>query len=197
MERDLEKDLIEIQSAIKSQEEKDNIFTMSVLQRCYKLVEELKYYKDLDEQRKMVKFPVAPSNIVYKISKTERLVCECVVTGLKSENGNKWMKLCENMNTNDNPIWVDEWYDACKIGKEIFLTREDAEKVLQCIALKPCPFCGGVASISVDPEPIKQEDEKIWAYSVVCDKCAASTGLCCSRKFAIDAWNKRFVESEE
>ena len=38
MERDIEKDLIEIECAIKSQKEKDNIFTMSVLQRCYNLV---------------------------------------------------------------------------------------------------------------------------------------------------------------
>lgn len=50
MERDLEKDLIEIECAIKSQLEKDNMFTVSVLQRCHKLVAELKNYRDLDEQ---------------------------------------------------------------------------------------------------------------------------------------------------
>jgi hypothetical protein len=46
VERDIEKDLIEIECAIKSQKEKDNIFTMSVLQRCHKLVSELKRYKE-------------------------------------------------------------------------------------------------------------------------------------------------------
>ena len=42
MKRDIEKDLIEIECAIKSQMEKDNMFTVSVLQRCHKLVSELK-----------------------------------------------------------------------------------------------------------------------------------------------------------
>lgn len=46
MERDIEKDLIEIECAIKGQEEKDNMFTVSVLQRCYKLVSELKKYRE-------------------------------------------------------------------------------------------------------------------------------------------------------
>lgn len=46
MERDIEKDLIEIECAIKSQEEKDNMFTVAVLQRCYKLVSELKRYRE-------------------------------------------------------------------------------------------------------------------------------------------------------
>lgn len=36
MHRDLEKDLIEIESAIKSNEERDNTFTVSVLQQAYK-----------------------------------------------------------------------------------------------------------------------------------------------------------------
>ena len=59
MERDIEKDLIEIECAIKSQKEKDNIFTMSVLQRCYKLVSQLKEYKDLEEQNRLLKLPCA------------------------------------------------------------------------------------------------------------------------------------------
>lgn len=57
MERDIEKDLIEIECAIKSQREKDNIFTMSVLQRCHKLVSQLKEYKGLEEQGKLLKLP--------------------------------------------------------------------------------------------------------------------------------------------
>ena len=50
MDRDIEKDLIEIECAIKSQEEKDNMFTVSVLQRCHKLVSELKEYRELKER---------------------------------------------------------------------------------------------------------------------------------------------------
>ncbi len=45
MERDIEKDLIEIEAAIRSQVEKDNTFTVSVLQRCHQLVSELARYK--------------------------------------------------------------------------------------------------------------------------------------------------------
>lgn len=44
--RDIEKDLIQIEGAIKSQEEKENMFTVAVLQRCYKLVLELKRYRE-------------------------------------------------------------------------------------------------------------------------------------------------------
>ncbi len=65
MERDIEKDLIEIECAIKSQKEKENIFTMSVLQRCYKLVSQLKEYKDLEEQNKLLKLPCAVGDTVY------------------------------------------------------------------------------------------------------------------------------------
>lgn len=38
MHRDLEKDLIEIEAAIKSNEERDNTFTVSVLQRAYERI---------------------------------------------------------------------------------------------------------------------------------------------------------------
>lgn len=72
MKRDIEKDLIEIECAIKSQKEKDNIFTMSVLQRCHKLVSELKDYKDLEEQGKLLKLPVAVGDTVYTLNSLPR-----------------------------------------------------------------------------------------------------------------------------
>lgn len=49
MERDIEKDLLEIEYAIKCHIERDNMFTVSVLQRCHKLVSQLKEYKDFEE----------------------------------------------------------------------------------------------------------------------------------------------------
>ena len=67
MERDIEKDLIEIKCAAKGQEERDNMFTFSVLQRCYKLVSELKKYKDLEEQGKLLKLPISPETVMYSI----------------------------------------------------------------------------------------------------------------------------------
>ena len=50
MEREIEEDLIVIECAIKNQIERHNIFTVSVLQRCHKLVTELKEYRDLKER---------------------------------------------------------------------------------------------------------------------------------------------------
>ena len=50
----LERYLVEIEGAIKSQMERDNMFTVSVLQDCYQMVDELKDYKDLEEQGKLL-----------------------------------------------------------------------------------------------------------------------------------------------
>ena len=49
MSRATEKDLIEIDCAIKSNEERDNAFTVSVLQRCRELVLKLIEYENLEE----------------------------------------------------------------------------------------------------------------------------------------------------
>lgn len=43
MHRDLEKDLIEIEAAIKSNEERDNTFTVSVLQQAYKRLKAIQW----------------------------------------------------------------------------------------------------------------------------------------------------------
>ena len=63
--------------------------------------------------------------------------------------------------------------------------------------LLPCPFCGGTSSKVFDPDGTEQTDGKKWAYTVVCDSCCASTGLCWSEQQSIEAWNNRFKKSEE
>lgn len=63
MKRDIEKDLMEIEQAAKEQEKRDNTFTLSVLQRCHKLVSELKEYKELEEQGKLLKIPCGKVNL--------------------------------------------------------------------------------------------------------------------------------------
>lgn len=45
----MERDLLEVEYLIKDHERRDNIHTMSVLQRCHKLVSELKEYRSLKE----------------------------------------------------------------------------------------------------------------------------------------------------
>lgn len=57
--------------------------------------------------------------------------------------------------------------------------------------LKPCPFCGGEASYSTDPEAVMDSVGRLWAYTVTCNKCAASSGLCFSIEQATKAWNRR------
>lgn len=57
--------------------------------------------------------------------------------------------------------------------------------------LRKCPFCGGGASKVFDPDGTEQSDGKKWSYTVVYDRCAASTGLCLSEEQSIKAWNRR------
>ena len=59
------------------------------------------------------------------------------------------------------------------------------------IRLKPCPFCGGRASINFDSEAIIDSKGRHWAYNVVCDKCCATSGLAYSIEMAIEIWNRR------
>lgn len=77
MERDIEKDLMEIEHLIKEHEKRDNTFTMSVLQRCYELVTELMEYRNLEEQGLLPQLPCSigsdvyfiPSKVVFELNK--------------------------------------------------------------------------------------------------------------------------------
>ena len=50
--------------------------------------------------------------------------------------------------------------------------------------LKPCPFCGGTATIL--------KIDNVW-YEVHCDNCPCNVGRCWfpKREEAIAAWNRR------
>jgi Lar family restriction alleviation protein len=50
------------------------------------------------------------------------------------------------------------------------------------IKLKPCPFCGGKASLT---------DIILGAISVTCVKCWARTVMMPTKAEAVNAWNKR------
>lgn len=134
VDRDIEKDLIEIECAIKSQKEKDNIFTMSVLQRCYKLVSQLKEYKDLEEQGKLLKLPCAVGDTVYVIlSKTNyklniinglgenNRVYEQVVNRIEISKTGYLLATCDGMASVVDAFYKKNW----------FLTREEAEAALK------------------------------------------------------------------
>lgn len=51
---DLEQVLEHIEYAIKEHERRDNMYTVSMLQTCHRLISELKVYKDLEEQGRLV-----------------------------------------------------------------------------------------------------------------------------------------------
>lgn len=59
------------------------------------------------------------------------------------------------------------------------------------IKLLPCPFCGGEGSISCDPEATKDSNGRLWAFTVVCNSCCATGGLCYSPEMATNSWNTR------
>lgn len=62
------------------------------------------------------------------------------------------------------------------------------------IKLKPCPFCGGEASYSFDPDGTVDTEGREWAYEVTCNNCCATTGICYSQRMAREAWNRRVGE---
>lgn len=107
MERDIEKDLLEIEYAIKCHIKRDNMFTVSVLQRCHKLVSQLKEYKDLEEQGKLLKLTCAVGTIVYE--------------PYQFMGEGAW----------EIDVHKIRLEDLEKIGKTVFLTREDAEAALK------------------------------------------------------------------
>lgn len=114
-EIDLEEDIIEIECAIKSQIECDNMFTVSILQKCLKMYDELKSYRDLEEQGKLLKLPVAVGDIVYVIELDE-----------------------ENFTAFHAPLRIAEYEFSLEMigmlelfGKCIFTTKEAAEAALK------------------------------------------------------------------
>lgn len=54
-----------------------------------------------------------------------------------------------------------------------------------------CPFCGGEASVSCDPDGTVDAMGRTWAYTVVCNKCCATSGLGFSQIMMIEKWNTR------
>lgn len=57
--------------------------------------------------------------------------------------------------------------------------------------LKPCPFCGGRAVITAEPEAVVDTEGRRWGYTVVCNRCCATSGLTYSPDKAREAWNRR------
>lgn len=62
---------------------------------------------------------------------------------------------------------------------------------MSSVNLKPCPHCGGNASMSIDPEATTDWMGRRWAFTVVCENCCATSGLHFSEENAAESWNRR------
>ena len=69
--------------------------------------------------------------------------------------------------------------------------RQAQEECTRKGILLPCPFCGGKASVSCDPDGAVDTMGRVWAYTVVCQKCCATSGLLFSQIMVIGKWNTR------
>jgi Lar family restriction alleviation protein len=58
-------------------------------------------------------------------------------------------------------------------------------------ALKPCPFCGGKATLTID-----DEYQVLYFFHVMCETCCAQSIGLQSKDEVIDSWNKRVGEYE-
>lgn len=71
--------------------------------------------------------------------------------------------------------------------------RQAQEECTRKGIMLACPFCGGKASVSCDPNGTVDAMERIWAYTVVCNRCCATSGLGFSQIMMIRKWNTRCV----
>lgn len=131
MERDIEKDLLEIECAIKEHEERDNTFTVSVLQRCHELVSELKKNRDLEEQGLLLKLPCKVGDTVYT---------NTIMLGWNLRKKDRPYKLkVVFIGTDGTKSFMNVAYknghmfqfDFSDIGKTVFLTQKEAEETLK------------------------------------------------------------------
>lgn len=129
MERDIEKDLIEIKAAIKENERKDNTFTVSVLQRCSELIQELKEYRDMEEQGKLLKLPCAVGDTVYEVQELRKRIQPYIIIAVHISNcGNLYgWELKDGKGVYSNVNGFSEY----ALGKSVFLTRKEAEAALK------------------------------------------------------------------
>lgn len=79
----------------------------------------------------------------------------------------------------DAPMWAE------------FLGEIREEQKRRKNKLKPCPFCGGDAEINVDHEGVEDTEKRHWAYTVVCNRCCATSGHTYLPEKAREAWNRR------
>lgn len=57
------------------------------------------------------------------------------------------------------------------------------------VELKSCPFCGGKASLNIDPDGVEDTKGRKWAYTISCNHCCATSGMSYSAEKIAESWN--------
>jgi len=109
--RDIEKDLMEIECMMKRQKKEGDAFACSMLQRCHKLVSELKQYRELEEQGKLLRLPCKIGGTVY------------VIMNQRDNFSDALYKIVTATFFRYNMIK--------DVGKTVFLTKKEAEEALE------------------------------------------------------------------
>ena len=69
------------------------------------------------------------------------------------------------------------------VGSVQFIREIMEDKMIE---LKPCPFCGGKASLR----------RALYGFFIICDCCLCETLLCATDDEVIEVWNKRVEASK-
>lgn len=92
-------------------------FCTSVPQKYCDMAKELKEYKDLEEQGKLLKLPCAVGDTVYTIY---------------SDEDGSFIEEPKVEEVSTHRVWIDSrYFDYDDFGKTVFLTREEAEAALK------------------------------------------------------------------
>ncbi len=108
---------------------------IGTIEECRKALNKLAEYEDLEKQGRLLNFPCAVGDTVYRIYKATAAspngVYKCRVTGVKQEYNSTSIRLYANINKENYSIWIDNWFDKCQMGYEFFLTEQEAEQAIQ------------------------------------------------------------------
>lgn len=117
----IEKHLIEVEACRKKHIERDNTFTVAVLEQASEVAKELQKYRDAEEQGLLLRLPCKVGTPVYSITQDcggDTLDCRC----MDCED-------CRYLYTYVEQRAFDT-YMCDEIGKTVFLTKEEAEQKL-------------------------------------------------------------------